>query len=95
MIADTEARAIHTEDASAFAAHCDRVKLLCDHDPRRAPECWAAYAGLKAAGHVFITAPLELDGGLCWYSFPHPRFVALYETLRLRARLDLPAGETA
>ncbi len=84
-----------TEDASAFEAHCDRLKLLMDADPRRAAECSAAYDRLKLDDAVFVTAPLEVNSGIVWYSTPHPRFVALYESLRLRARLDLPAGEVA
>lgn len=83
------------EDASALEAHCDRVKLLMDADPRRAAECAIAYEALKLDDAIFTVEPLELDGGVVWYSAPHPRFVALYESLRLRSRLDLPTGEVA
>lgn len=85
-----------TEDASALELHCDRVRALCVADPRRALECSAGYHRIKAdLGAVFTSAPLEVNGGIIWYATPHPRFVALYESLLLRHRLDLPAGEVA
>jgi len=91
----TTATLFGTEDASAFQAQCDRVTMLLEADKRRAVEFLPAYEVLKSAGAVFTTAPLELGGGLIWYSAPHPRFVDLYESLRLRARLDLPVGQVA
>lgn len=82
-------------DTSAFELHLDACRRLIAADPRRALEIERPYYELKARDLLCFAHPLELAGELVQYVAPSPQFVALYETLRLRSRLNLPTGEVA
>lgn len=73
-------------DVSAFEMAADKLLALIASDPRRACEAGPAYAKLKAEDALTVPHP----SGAAIYCIPHPRFLALYESLRLRHRLDLP-----
>lgn len=81
------------DDYSALEELCAKLRLLIEHDPRRGIEADEPFCALRDAGKLAFEHPLELAGGIVVYFVPSPRFVALFESLRLRSRLNLPTGE--
>jgi hypothetical protein len=77
-------------DTSRLDDLCDRLQRIYSTDPRRFLELGPAWERLKADKAMWETELEQIGPDFVGIVKPHPRLVALYESLRLRALLDLP-----